>query len=169
MITPEKKRLFPQFLLSDQTGNAMAAAITKGMEIFCRTIDDGIGQLTDPDRMTEKRLDEMALEYGIYYDYSAGLEEKREIIRNAYKYYAAYGTPWAVQKFGLSMLQDAEIVEDGSYSHQFWALTARMPDEETAKKVVAAIEATKNVRSRFAGIVRKYIAGITVDVSSTYH
>lgn len=53
MISADKERLFPRFLLDDVTGNAMAAAVTRGLEYFCQVLDDGIGQLTDPDRMSE--------------------------------------------------------------------------------------------------------------------
>lgn len=168
MISADKERLFPRFLLDDVTGNAMAAAVTRGLEYFCQVLDDGIGQLTDPDRMSEKRLDELAGEYGIYYDYSADIADKRDLIRNAYRDYAAYGTKWAVMKFGGAYLKDAEVLEsdDVLAGHDFWVLTSEMPDEETAKKATEAILATKNVRSIFRGIVRKYNAGISAAVSS---
>lgn len=167
MMEPDKERLFPRFLLDDLTGNAMAEAVVKGLEYFCRVVDDGIGQLTDPDRMTEKRLDELAGEYGIYYDYGAEIETKRELIRNAYRDYAAYGTKWAVMKFGGAYLKDAEVLESGNgLAHEFWVMTSETPDEQTARKATEAILATKNVRSIFRGIVRKYNAGVSVAASS---
>lgn len=144
MITPDKERLFPGFLLNDVTGNAMASAVTKGLESFCRVIGDGIGQLTDPDTMTEKRLDELAGEYGIYYDYGADIETKRELIRNAYRDYAAYGTPWAVKKYGGAYLKDAEVIEsEDGLAHQFWVSSSAAISEEAARMAADAIEATK--------------------------
>lgn len=163
MIKPEKERLFPGFLLNDVTGNAMASAVTKGLESFCQVIGDGIGQLTDPDRMTEKRLDELAGEYGIYYDYGADIETKRELIRNAYLDYAAYGTPWAVKKYGGAYLKDAEVIEsEDGLAHQFWVSSSAAISEEAARMAADAIEATKNVRSSFMGFIEPKRYGFRV-------
>lgn len=73
-----------------------------------------------------------------------------------------------MMKFGGAYLKDAEVLEsdDVLAGHDFWVLTSEMPDEETAKKATEAILATKNVRSIFRGIVRKYNAGISAAVSS---
>lgn len=163
MMEPDKERLFPRFLLDDLTGNAMAEAVAKGLEYFCRVVDDGIGQLADPDRMTEKRLDELAGEYGIYYDYGAELETKRELIRNAYRDYAAYGTKWAVKKYSGAYLKDAEVIEskDG-LAHAFWVSSSAAISEDAARMAADAIEATKNVRSSFMGFIEPKRYGFRV-------
>ena len=69
-------QLFPDFILADKNGYAMAKAIERALQIMCSTIQTGVDNLQDIDKMPEWRLDEMAWELGCLYDHNANIETK---------------------------------------------------------------------------------------------
>ena len=64
MIDFSITHLFPEFLLADKNGFAMARAIEKALQIMCDTIQTGVDNVQDVEKMPEGRLDEMAWELG---------------------------------------------------------------------------------------------------------
>ena len=92
-------RLFPRFLLNDKNGYAMAKAIEAGLNYFLEKCQDGLDCVQNVEKMPEWRLDEMAWEYNILYDYAAPVATKRIWIANAIEYYAKYGTAAAITKY----------------------------------------------------------------------
>ena len=81
MIDFSIMQLFPDFLLADKNGFAMAKAIEKALQIMCDTVQTGVDTVQNVDKMPEWRLDEMAWELGCLYDYNASIDAKRKIGR----------------------------------------------------------------------------------------
>ena len=87
MVTFDIKQLVPRFIWEDRNGHALSIALGKGLEIMCGTIQNAVDCVFDVSTMPEWRLDEMAWESGILYDYSAPVEVKRKWIENAMSLY----------------------------------------------------------------------------------
>ena len=83
MMQFDLRRILPRFLLEDKNGYAMAKAIEAGLVKFLSAAKDGLDTLSNVEIMPEWRLDELAWEYNIVYDYDAEIDTKREWIRDA--------------------------------------------------------------------------------------
>ena len=161
------QRLFPKFILKDKNGYAMAKAIEAGLNYFLEKAQDGLDCVQDVDKMPEWRLDEMAWEYNILYDYSESVETKRKWIKNAVAYYAKYGTAAAIVNY-LEGVFDSVTVEEwweygGDPCHFRVIVTGEWSAvaDEWAKKAIAEVQ---NVRSVLDNII--FNAGsVTVDLN----
>ena len=60
MINFSIHQLFPDFILEDKNGFAMAKAIEKMLQIMCDTVRNGVDTVKDVEKMPEWRLDELA-------------------------------------------------------------------------------------------------------------
>lgn len=143
-------QLFPDFILADKNGYAMANAIERALQIMCSTIQTGIDNLQDIDKMPEWRLDEMAWELGCLYDHNANIETKRRWIKDATPLYAALGTPQAIYNFLEGFFEQVELEEHWQYHGEPFHFRVTVSGEwndanETWLRM--AIEASKNVRS----------------------
>lgn len=142
--------LFPGFLLNDKNGHAMAKAIEAGLKYFLEKCQDGLDCVQNVEKMPEWRLDEMAWELNCLYDYTTGVETKRQWIRDAIPLFASYGTPSAIYKYLAGYFDEIEVEEYWQYGgdpFHFRVTTDGVwtPDNEAwARK---AIDAAKNVRS----------------------
>ena len=83
----------PKFILADKNGYALAKAIEAGLQSANDIVSQGVDCITDVDAMPEWRLDEVAWEYNILYDYDADIATKRKWVSDAVQTYAIYGTP----------------------------------------------------------------------------
>lgn len=149
-ITFNINRLIPTHLLADHNGWALAKAIEKAFEIVSKAAEDGIALIQDIDTMPEWRLDELAWEYGIPYDYTADIEQKREWIRHATKMYRVLGTREAVAQYLRGYFNQVDVEENWEYGgdpyhFRVWLGGVYTPqmDEWTRKSV----EMAKNARS----------------------
>ena len=150
MIDFSITHLFPEFLLADKNGFAMARAIEKALQIMCDTIQTGVDNVQDVEKMPEWRLDEMAWELGCLYDYSADIEAKRSWIRDATPLFAAYGTPQAIYNYLEGFFDSVEVEEYWQYGGKPFHFRVTVSGEWThANEAWArmAIAAAKNVRS----------------------
>lgn len=144
------KQLIPAFLWRDRDGNALAMAIEAGLRYMCEAITDSITEMTDPEKMTEWRLDEMAWELGCLYDTNGTIENKRKWVINAIPYSASYGTAEAIRLYLMGVFQDVEVEEAWQYGGEPFHFRVIVggtwtPEKEAwARKAVAS---TKNVRS----------------------
>lgn len=150
------KRLVPRFLYDDKNGYAMCMAIQAAFEYVAEKVEEGIAILQDPDRMPEWRLDEMAEEYNILYDYHADIEVKRDWIKNARKSYGLYGKAAGVVQYLEAAFDTVNLEESWEYGgdpfHFRVTVTGEWSEEndEWAKK---AVEKAKNVRSVLDNII----------------
>lgn len=144
------QRLFPDFLLSDRNGGAMIAAIERALQIMCSTVQSGIENLQNIDKMPEWRLDEMAWELGCLYDRSATLEQKRHWIKNATPLFASLGTPQAIYNFLEGYFSQVELEENWQYAGEPYHFRVTVSGEWTPENEAwlrRAVEASKNIRS----------------------
>ncbi len=144
------KSLVPQFLYSDRNGYALCMAIQAAFEYVAEKVEEGIAILQDVVAMPEWRLDELAWEYNILYDYSADVETKRGWIRNAAHSYSLYGTPAGVMQyleatFGSAVLE--EWWEYGGDPYHFRVTVDGEYNEENKAWAMKAANTAKNVRS----------------------
>ena len=115
MITFDIRKLFPRFILEDRNGYAMAKAIEAGLNAFLGVCQTGINCLQNVDEMPEWRLDEMAWEYNIPYDNAAGIDTKREWIRNAHTLNGMLGSKTGVENYLSSYLGPTTMEEFWEY------------------------------------------------------
>ena len=104
-------KFLPSFILNDTNGRALAKAIEAGVQIMNNVISDGVKRLNDVDSMPEWRLDEMAWEYNIPYDYKADIDIKREWVRNVQRLARLYGTPEGIQQYMQGYFDTATVEE----------------------------------------------------------
>ena len=144
------RRLVPRFILADRNGMALAKAIEAGMRDFLAVAKEALDNLNNPDEMPEWRLDEVAWEYSIPYDYTAAVEIKREWIRNAYALSRLYGTAAGVEQYLKGYFEDVALEEAAEYGGDPFHFRISLHGEGTAEKVMWAVKAArmvKNVRS----------------------
>ena len=140
----------PRFILNDKNGYAIAKAIEAGIQIMNDTIADGVKRVYDVDSMPEWQLDEMAWEYNIPYDYTAGIQIKREWVKNVQALSRLYGTPDGITEYMLGYFDQANIQESWEYDGDPFHFRMNFPDSWTPEKVAwatKAIQTVKNVRS----------------------
>ena len=150
MIRVDIGQLLPDFLLTDQVGAAMAAALEAGLRGFCACVQDGCDTVLDTEKMPAWRLDEMAWELGCMYDYGAEISMKREWIRNAVPLYASYGTAEAIYKYLGGYFESIQVEEwwqYGAEGYHFRVIVAGQWTKKSADWAREAIEKVKNVRS----------------------
>ena len=112
MIRANPRELFPKFLLQDKTGRALCYALCAGMNAVFDIVQAGIDEVMNPEKMSERRLDELAWEYNILYDYDASIEKKRYLVANAMEMYRYYGTEQAVVQALLTIADSASVAPD---------------------------------------------------------
>lgn len=144
------RRLVPQFLYSDRNGYALCMAIQAAFEYVAEKVEEGIAILQDVDAMPEWRLDELAWEYNILYDYSADVETKRGWIRNAAQAYSLYGTPAGVMQYLEATFDSVRLEEWWEYEgdpYHFRVTVDGEYNEENEAWAMKAANTAKNVRS----------------------
>lgn len=140
----------PRFLLHDKNGYAMAKAIEAAVQIMNDTIQQGVDCIVNYDTMPEWRLDELAWETNCLYDYNAGLDIKRQWIRNAIPMYRMFGTPQAIYQYIGGYFGKVNVEENWEYGGDPFHFRVTVegtwtPENEAwAQK---AISTAKNVRS----------------------
>lgn len=111
MFKFEIAKNLPKFIMNDKNGYACAMAIQAGIQALNDGIEDGVKCITDVASMPEWRLDELAEEYGIIYDYNADIDVKRGWIRDAVSIYSRMGTPAIIVKY-LKAAYDSVVLEE---------------------------------------------------------
>lgn len=150
MFTFDVSKWVPRFILNDKNGYALAKAIEAGVQYMNDTILGGVECVTDPDKMPEWRLDELAWELNTLYDYAASVATKREWIKRAIPMYRLYGTPAAIYQYLGNYFDDVDLEEGGAYGGAAYHFRATVDGEWTPENEAwarKAIAEAKNVRS----------------------
>lgn len=146
----------PKFILADKNGYALAKAIEAGLQAANDIVSQGVDCITDVDAMPEWRLDEVAWEYNILYDYDADIATKRKWVSDAVQTYAIYGTPEIIIKY-LSAAFDTAYLEEwwqyGGDPFHFRVTVAGEWTDENDAWAQKSIAKTKNVRSILDNII----------------
>lgn len=150
MITYDIYQIFPNFILKDKTGYAMAKALEAGINYFLTKCQDGLDTLQNVDKMPEWRLDEMAWEYNIPYDYQADVEQKREWVRKAIPMYRILGTKQAIIQYLQGYFGEVEVQENWEYSGDPFHFRVTVGGEwtpHTEQWTRDAVDRVKSIRS----------------------
>lgn len=111
-------RLLPAYLQSDAAVRGLAA----GVDLIIPGMAADMATLTTWDRidqLTESELDELAWELNIlWYNRSAGIDAKRDVVKNSDQVYKHLGTKWAVENVITSYFGDGYIKEWYQYDGQ---------------------------------------------------
>lgn len=163
------RELVPRFILQDRNGAAMAAAILRGLEIFCRTVQEGLDLLLDVDSMPDWRLDELAEELGCVYNRSDSPELKRESIKNAWRNSGKLGTAAAIEDYLRPRLGGARVAEWPLYGGEpyHFKITAAGINAQTEDALAEAVDRLKNLRSVFDGFEEIYSGTFRVYLESS--
>ena len=148
--------IFPRFILEDKNGLAMCRALAAGLRYFLRHAQEGLDITQDVSMMPEWRLDEMAWELDILYDYTADVEIKREWVRNAYRNYRIHGTAEGVRQYLAIYFGESSVNEYWEFSGepgQFNVTVTGVRTTENENWVRKACAKAKNVRSELNNIV----------------
>lgn len=143
-------QLFPQFLLNDKNGYAMAHAIVVGLELFRYKLQEATATVLDVELMPEWRLDELAWEYGCLYDYTADVEAKREWIRRAMEMYSIVGTPGGIHQYLKGYFEEVKVLERGAFDGEPYTFRVETRGDYSRSLEMWSLEATnraKNIRS----------------------
>lgn len=104
-------RLLPQFMRDD----AAVKGLSFGLDIVIPQLAESLKHLTtwdQIDNLSEAELDELAWELNIlWYDLSADISCKRDVIKNSDKVYQHLGTKWAVENVVNSYFGSGHIKE----------------------------------------------------------
>ena len=104
-------RLLPAFMREDAAVRGLSAGIVS----IVPALSESVGRLTTWDKideLTEAELDELAWELNIlWYDKAAGIDAKREIVKNSDEVYRRLGTKWAVENVIASYFGEGFIRE----------------------------------------------------------
>ena len=148
--------LVPNFLLGDKNGWALAKAIETAMQIHDEKIQEAVDTALNPDKMPEWRLDELARDESIFwYDFTAALSVKREMIKNTRQVYALLGTVAGSQRAARDCASDSIIQEwweyDGDPAH--FRIFSRLGEAaENAYAMVQSVTSVKRLSAVLDGI-----------------
>lgn len=115
MFTFNVERYVPKFILNDRNGRAIAKAIEAAMQYMNDRLFEGVRIIYDYDVMPEWRLDELAWEYNIPYDYTADVETKRKWVSEAYALSRMIGTKESIIKYMEAFFDSATLEEYWEY------------------------------------------------------
>ena len=150
MFTFKAEQWVPQFILNDKNGYALAKAIEAAVQYMNDRVQQGFDCLTNVGKMPEWRLDEMAWEFDLLYDYNAEIATKRDWITNAVQFYKLYGTAGGIIKYLEAVFDNVDLEEWFEYGgdpfHFRVTVSGEWSDEvdDWTKKAVARVQ---NVRS----------------------
>lgn len=155
MLEFDIRDFVPQFLLDDKNGFALAKAIEAMLKYTITVTELGFYNVMDAKKMPEWRLDEMAWEYGVLYDYTADIEKKRHWISDAVPLTAALGTPQSIYNYLEGYFDSIEVEEFWQYGGEpfhFRVTAVGEWNDYNEAWLRKAVEACKNVRSVMDGV-----------------
>lgn len=153
--------ILPEYLKKSDEVKALSYAVSCTMQ---RAIDHSrnISVCAAIDTLPENILDLLALELNTqYYDDSASVHAKRELIKNTLKWYQHTGTPAAVEEavaavFGNGTIE--EWFEYGGEPYHFKINTSAMnTTDDMVQRITKAISSVQNVRSYLEEVVVEVI------------
>lgn len=142
---------FPPVLRNDESFDAAARAIAERLEENI-VLSEYALVYSRIDSLPEAALDALAYDFNIgWYDYSYSLDEKRTIIKEAFKIFRFIGTKYAVETALRSIYPVAYVREWFEYGGKPYHFKVEIHDSandrEKCNKTVQKIRFTKNVRS----------------------
>ena len=140
----------------------------KNVQAVCAVIDVEMRNLAQQtrlvlllprlDELPEELVDELAWQYHVdFYDYSADLTKKRNLVRQAIAWHKRKGTPAAVEEVCTAAFKTAKVFENWEYGGEPYHFQVRLieegiPNQAVIDSLIRAINGTKNTRSWLDGL-----------------
>ena len=166
-------KLIPQFMKDDDAVRGLAAAIDEIVPGLAASIDklstwDHINELNDAE------LDELALELNIpWYDTTASLAIKREVIKSSDNVYRHIGTKWAVENIIKTYFGDGYIMEwfeyEGEPGHFRVYSSNPSLNNERLTEFLALLNKTKRASAKLDGISISLDAELVLSTGVAIH
>lgn len=158
-------QILPDTIKKDPELKAISFSIANTVKKLIRYADS-ISTYAVIDVLPERILDLMAIENRVsYYDETMEVEKKREIIRNAMRWYEKAGTPKAVEELIQIVFGEGKVLEWFDYGgkpYRFKIQTNASMTPEVEKKIRKMIKSVKNTRSHLESI--EIIRKIELDI-----
>ena len=150
-------RLLPQFMREDSAVQGLSAGIDK----IIRELAPKIPQLSTwghIDELSEAELDALAKELNIlWYDATADISAKREIIKNSDMVYKKLGTKWAVENVIETYFGEGNIKEwfeyDGKPGHFEVHSTNPSVSNEKVAEFLSLLSKVKRASAKLDSII----------------
>lgn len=140
----------------------------KNVQAVCAVIDVEMRNLAQQtrlvlllprlDELSEELVDELAWQYHVdFYDYSADLTKKRNLVRQAIAWHKRKGTPAAVEEVCTAAFKTAKVFENWEYGGEPYHFQVRLieegiPNQAVIDSLIQVINETKNTRSWLDGL-----------------
>lgn len=156
LSTLEFLRLLPVFMRRDLAIQGLAA----GLDEIIPDLDASVNRLTTWDHineLSEDELDALAWELNIlWYDKSANLETKRQLVKDSDKVYQHLGTKWAVENVIQTYFGDGYIREWFEYNGEpgYFRIYSTNPTltDERLTEFLNILDKVKRHSSKLEGI-----------------
>lgn len=166
-------KLLPQFMRNDDAVRGLAAGIDQIIPRLAGAISllpawDSI------DYLSEEQLDELAWELNIpWYDSTASVQIKRDVIRNSDKVYQHLGTKWAVENVIKTYFGDGYIMEWFEYNGEpgHFQVYSSNPsvNNERLTEFLDLLNKTKRASAKLDGIVISLDAQLVLSAGVALH
>jgi len=146
------KSLLPSSIADDETVRAICDSIAGKLQMIDEK-SELVLLLPRLGYLPEVLIDELAWQYHVdFYDYSASLDKKRALVREAIAWHRKKGTPAAVEAVCAAVFSSAKVYENWQYGGKPYHFQVRMitegiPDQSVIDNLYLAISESKNVRS----------------------
>lgn len=151
------QQILPPSIAYDKTVQNIVQAINEKLLLIDRQTEL-ILLLPRLDELPETLVDELAWQYHVdFYDYTADINKKRALVRNAIAWHRYKGTPAAVEEVCTAVFKSAKVYEWFQYGGEPYHFQVRLieegvPDEKVIDNLERAIKVTKNTRSWLDGL-----------------
>lgn len=150
-------KLLPQFMRDDAAVKGLAA----GVEQIVKDLSGSVAVLSTwdhIDQLSEDELDELAWELNIqWYEATANIEVKRDLIKNSDKVFQRLGTKWAVENIIKSYFGEGHIEEwfeyDGEPGHFRVLSTNPALNNERLAEFINLLNKVKRASAKLDGII----------------
>lgn len=166
-------KLLPQFMRDDAAVRGLASGIDQIVPRLAGSITL-LSTWDCIDYLSSEQLDELAWELNIpWYDTTASLEIKRDVIKNSDKVYKKVGTKWAVENVIKTYFGDGYIMEwfeyDGNPGHfQVYSSNPSLNNERLVE-FLDLLNKTKRASAKLDGIVITLDAELVLSTGIVLH
>lgn len=153
--------LLPYNLRADPTVAAAALAIDGELQAVSGLIDPLV-YFARLDNLTEEETDELAWQFHVdFYDPTLPLPQRRELVKNSYRWHRIKGTPSAVEELMTAIFGDGiveEWYEYGGQPYYFRVITSNFSaTTEHAQRFLSLVQSVKNARSWLDGVIIRLV------------
>lgn len=166
-------RLLPQFMRDDDAVRGLAAGIDAIIPSLSASIET-LSTWDHIDDLSEAELDDLAWELNIlWYDLSAPIAVKRDLVKNSDKVWKHIGTKWAVENVIMTYFGEGHIEEWFEYGGEpgRFRIVAKNPSlaEETLLQFMNILNKVKRASAKLDGISIVLDGELNLSAGVAYH